>query len=251
MNIGMIVVDLDDTLLDRDKRISERTISILKKCRYKGIKIVYATARGNSSKSLVPVELFDGHVCMNGAMAYMGDLLMYSRTINMDLARELLVAAHKNNIKIAAESGGRHYANFNVNQRWSYITDYVEVDFLGLQIEAEKLYAIIEAPKDLDLINKHLHPGLYLSVSRDGLAMIMHREAKKSKAVAFLSGYWNIGRNEIIAFGDDINDIDMLKQCGTAVAMENALEEVKGVADYICGSNTEEGVAKWLEENLL
>ena len=73
MTIRMVVTDLDDTLLRKDKTISERTTTALRKCREKGIKTVYATGRGNSSKMFVSSELFDGFVRMNGAMAYMGD----------------------------------------------------------------------------------------------------------------------------------------------------------------------------------
>jgi len=57
--------------------------------------------------------------------------------------------------------------------------------------------------------------------------------------------------SEITAFGDDLNDIDMLEFSGISVAMVNALDNVKAVADYICDTNDNDGVAKWLEENLL
>ena len=55
----------------------------------------------------------------------------------------------------------------------------------------------------------------------------------------------------IAAFGDDFNDIGMLRLCGTGIAMENAIEEVKGVADEVCASNEKDGVAEWIEKNLL
>jgi hypothetical protein len=87
-----------------------------------------------------------------------------------------------------------------------------------------------------------------MTVSRDGVAMIMHREAKKSKAVAALADNWGIRRSEIVAFGDDLNDVDMLKHCGVSVAMGNAVDEVKGIAAYICDTNENDGVAKWIEE---
>ena len=56
--------------------------------------------------------------------------------------------------------------------------------------------------------------------------------------------------SQIVAFGDDFNDIGMLKVCGTGIAMDNAIEEVKNAADQVCDSNEADGVAKWMEEHL-
>lgn len=55
----------------------------------------------------------------------------------------------------------------------------------------------------------------------------------------------------IAAFGDDMNDLEMVRNCGIGVAVRNAVEEVKRSADYICGSNDDDGVAKWIEEFIL
>ena len=55
----------------------------------------------------------------------------------------------------------------------------------------------------------------------------------------------------LVAFGDDMNDLEMIKNCGTGVAVENALDEIKNVAKYICGTNNDDGVAKWLEKYML
>ena len=79
----------------------------------------------------------------------------------------------------------------------------------------------------------------------------MHKDATKANAVAALSRYWNIAQSEIVAFGDDLNDIDLLTYAGVGVAVANALDEVKAVADDICDTNDNDGVAKWLEENVL
>jgi hydroxymethylpyrimidine pyrophosphatase-like HAD family hydrolase len=57
--------------------------------------------------------------------------------------------------------------------------------------------------------------------------------------------------SDIIAFGDDYNDMEMLKNCGVGVAVANACDEAKSAADYVCGSNDEDGAANWLEINML
>jgi hydroxymethylpyrimidine pyrophosphatase-like HAD family hydrolase len=79
----------------------------------------------------------------------------------------------------------------------------------------------------------------------------MHRDATKAKAVAAVANYLDIEQTEIVAFGDDANDIDLLQYCGVSVAVSNAINEVTAVADHICDDNDNDGVAKWLEENVL
>jgi len=247
----MIVTDLDGTLLREDKTISERTISVLRQCRARDIKVTYATGRGNSSIALAPSELFDGFVRMNGATAHIGDTLIYSRLIPMEKVRGLLAAADNAGIKAAVEHGGIHYANFDVTEKWAWIPHYEDADFNTLDFEVEKLFAVVEMPYVTELVEKHLPEDLYLYVSRDGLAMVMHKEAMKSKAVYALATHWGIKQDEIVAFGDDTNDIDLLKYCGIGVAMGNALDEVKAVADHICDTNDNDGLAKWIEDNVI
>ena len=66
----------------------------------------------------------------------------------------------------------------------------------------------------------------------------------KGKGLLELGEILGISREEIMAFGDGDNDIAMLREVGFGVAMQNADEEVKAVADYVTGSNDEDGVAK-------
>ncbi len=80
--------------------------------------------------------------------------------------------------------------------------------------------------------------------------MVMHKDATKSKAAAKLTRIWNISLSEVAAFGDDLNDIDLLNCAGVGIAMDNALAETKAVADYICGDCDNDGVAEWLEGNV-
>lgn len=249
--IKMIVTDLDGTLLREDKTISERSLHAIMSCRAKGIKVIFATGRGGSADAFAPIELFDGYIFMNGAIAYIGDKLIYSKLMQIEKVRDLLVAANDAGINTSVERNGIHYANFNVTKKWPWIPYYEETDFRKLDIEVEKASAIAETPEVRELVTKYMPDGAYAVFSRDDLAMVMHKDAVKSKAVAAMAEYWNIRRHEIVAFGDDINDSDMLRYCGIGVAMENALDEVKTAADCICESNDNDGFAKWIEENVL
>ncbi|MCL2704063.1 MAG: HAD family hydrolase [Defluviitaleaceae bacterium] len=251
MNIKMIVTDLDGTLLRDDKTVSERTAAALKRCRESGIKIAYATARGHSAAAVVP-PVFDGCARMNGAAAYAGERLIYSRRMPPAQYGALLAAAHNAGIEIAAEASGGYYANFDPNVKWpGYSIAYAQTDFNTFDVEAEKVYALIDSPQTLEFIKKHLPDVLNLYVSRDDFAFFSHREATKADAVAALAGYWRIEREDIAAFGDDSNDLGLLAYCGFGVAMGNALDEVKAAADFICDTNENDGIAKWLEEKII
>lgn len=83
------------------------------------------------------------------------------------------------------------------------------------------------------------------------LITFQHINARKETALSAVMAQLNVSPREVATFGDDRNDIEMLRFCGVKVAVANALDEVKAVANYVCGDCDEDGVAKWLEENLL
>ena len=251
----MIVTDLDGTLLHSDTAISDYTISILKKCREKCIKVVYATARDNSATIPALSELVDGFVRNNGAKACIGNTLVYSRIVPVNNVRNLLVAAENAGAKITAENNGIYYANFNATKICWWIQQHENADFNTLDIEAEKLYIIADTINQSEgekLINKYLPNDLdEIFINGMSLILIKHKEAIKSNGVAALAEHWGIKQSEIVAFGDSEIDIDLLEYCGIGIAVGNAPDEIKAVADYICETNDNDGVAKWLEEHIL
>jgi len=248
----LIATDLDGTLLRTDLSISLHTRKVLSACRAKGIKLVYDTGReAFSADRVTPGIAFDGKITMNGAVAMIDDAVVYSRLIPYLVARPLLMACTEYGLQAASQSSAMHYANFKVSDKWPFITSFQVVDFTKHEEDAEKLYMLIRNRDDVLFIEKHLPEEAYLSVGRDGLAMVMHREATKSKALAELAHVWGIDRTEIVAFGDDLNDRDMLGYAGTGVAMGNALDEAKAAADDVCDTNDNDGIAKWLEEYVL
>jgi len=249
--IKMIVSDLDNTLLMPDKTISEATLSALHRCRELGIKIVYATGRGGSADRVAPSHLFDGKITMNGAVGKIGDEIVYSRLIPYQTARPVLTACDTHNIKVTSENGGMHYSNFAVSDFWPLITNYEIVDFSTHKLDAEKIYSPNPSPDERLFVESLLPGDLYSVVTSDVtgvLYQVMHKDATKAKAVSALAGLWGIKPCEIVAFGDDLNDIDMLSYVGVGIAMGNALDEVKAISKYTCLSNDNDGVAKWITE---
>ncbi|MCL2570865.1 MAG: HAD family hydrolase [Defluviitaleaceae bacterium] len=249
--IKMIVTDLDGTLLRSDKTVSERTMKTLAHCREQGIKIIFATGRTASSLSLAPMHLFDGYATANGAIAKIGDMLIYKSLIPSLEARKLLVACHKRGLPMSSQYGGYDHSNFIMSDVWPEVTLFEIVDFSTHDKDAEKIITYNLNPDDIEFINKHLPNDSYMVMALDGLAMITHKDATKSKAVAAVAAHWGIKKEEIVAFGDDLNDIDMLEYVGTGVVMGNGLDAVKAVADDSCPSNDNDGVACWIETNII
>ncbi|MCL1884260.1 MAG: HAD family hydrolase [Defluviitaleaceae bacterium] len=251
MKIKMIALDLDGTLLRSDKTISDYSKSVIQKCRESGMKVIYATVRG-SAENVAPSELFDGCVKKSGAVAYVGSQLIYERIMPIDTVREFLIACDKAGIKTALQTNtdGVHYTNFNVSEVWREITNYKKIDFSEINFDTDKIYTIADTADSLDIMKNNLPKGVYMFISRDDLIFFSHEEAVKSKATAALAEHWGIKPEEIICFGDDLIDIDLFEYCGISVAMGNALIEVKAAADFVCDTNDNDGVAKWLETNL-
>ena len=96
----------------------------------------------------------------------------------------------------------------------------------------------------------------YIDLSTEQFQELKNHESEvvrlsKEKAIEAVSQNLNIPTESIVSFGDDFNDIGMLKLCGKGIAMQNAIDEVKQIANEICLSNEDDGVARWIEENLL
>lgn len=249
--IQLVAVDLDETLLRTDKTVSSFTLSTLRAVRARGVKLVYATARGHSAEKFISSALFDGYVRMNGALAYIGSQLVYRKTVPGSLAKGFLLACCHQGLKAAAEWEGNHYSNFDVSAEWSHGARYQISDFEHPPKQSEKLYALVRSEKEVAVLRASLPDALYLTVSRDGLAQVMHKQATKMNALKHLADCWGIPVQNIAAFGDDDNDLDMLAGCGMGIAMGNAVPAAQLKADAVCGTNNEDGVAHWIHQNIL
>ena len=249
--IKMIVTDLDNTLLRTDKTISDYTAHILNKCKEKNIKIAFATARPKRTVN----EFFEKHFadCLaihNGAVIYAGDKEISHFGISPDITKNILVSlAHRfPKTTWSVEIDDVLYANFDLDEGWEYIYS----DFTDLPNKpAEKILTVLSPDMSKETLGKYLPDNLYIEISDGNFAMIMNRKAGKHNAVKILADYYNYDLSEVAAFGDDYNDVEMLRECGIGVAVANAIDEAKAAADFICASNDNDGIAKWIEQNIL
>jgi len=251
--IKMIVTDLDRTLLHTDKTISDYSVQIFRQCREQGIKIVFATARPKRTVNHFIEQLpVDALIIHNGAVVYAAGQLLSNFGIATEVKDNILLAISKDfpDATISTEIDDVLYANFDVSTVWNY-TEAIRTDFTNLPNKpADKIIVGVNSLEEMNQFAKYIPGDLYIEMSDGKLGLIMNRKATKWAAIQLVASHFDIQAEEIVAFGDDYNDIDMLRECGIGVAVANAIDEAKAVANCICDTNGNDGVAKWIEENI-
>ena len=115
-----------------------------------------------------------------------------------------------------------------------------------MEKKAEKIVIGIQNEKEKENLKKYLSQDLQIQDSIDPIIVVMNHRAGKANGIKILAEHMHITPEQIVAFGDEYNDIDMLEWCGIGVAMGNAIQSAKMISNEICGKNDEDGVAKWL-----
>lgn len=254
MSIKMILLDLDGTLLRSDGSISDRTKQVLRNCQDRGIYVVFATARNwiGAERYIEEIQP-DYEITTGGTLIHRHGEQIYSSSLEMEdtnqIVRDLIAYNPKTEITVAtgrqvfwnslhiSESEKLHKAVYN---------DYRE----PLSCKANKILAELPNYEIAEEIANKNHCRLQ-SYRGENWYAFMPEGAGKVQAIKELAKILAISLDDIVAFGDDINDVEMLKMCGTGVAVANAVSQVQTIADSITLSNDENGVAEWLAQNVL
>lgn len=252
----MIVLDLDGTTLRNDKTVSEETIKTLLECRKEGNTILFATARPpRDAYKYVPQPLRDNPIiCYNGACIISSEKLnvLYKKEISKEDVLKLLDIIEKYGYSnMCVEVNDALYSNFDTTDFFGNAKNCI-VDLKTMDFEAA-YKVIICSKKEItkDVVQEFPKSCKGIITDNGTLCQIINSQASKWKCVSSLAEKLNINKEDIIAFGDDYNDIDMIKNAGIGVAMGNAQEDVKSIADYVTDTNINDGVAKYLNKNIL
>ena len=250
----MIVLDLDGTLLKDDKTVSKETINILLKFKSAGNEILFATARPpRDAYKYVPEELRDNPIiCYNGACIINGKEIVYRKEITkQDTLKVLQEAKNLGYNQICFEINDKLYSNFDPSDFFGKApTQVVNLE----NLEFNNAYKVIVCSKNkiTQKMVENLPDSCKGIITDNGkLCQIMDSQASKWNCVKGLSKKIGIKLEDIIAFGDDYNDIDLIKNAGTGIAMGNAEQSVKEIADFITDSNMNNGVANYIKENFI
>lgn len=255
MKYKAIFSDMDGTLLNSQHKISPKTEQAIKSVISKGIPFIPVSARPPYAITPYTEQLQTNApiICYSGALIldqYLNEL--YSVLIDeADLNKLTALLTPYAHLSIS------HYAGLNwfVNQNdyWSQ----QETEITGLQSQKtpeniQNVHKILimgnaESILEVEQILKNALPHLSIHRSKPEYLEIMNKAATKAKAIRFMESYLQISADEVIAFGDNFNDLDMLEYAGLSVAMGNAPEEIKQVAKEVTASNNEDGIALILE----
>jgi len=262
-----IAIDLDGTLLDSQTRLSERNRRALERCIARGIPVIIATSRpARIFNRIFPEALRNGCslVIMNGAVAKgVPPLSGYHKvSLPVEIVRTIvsMALASDSHIRVTLEIEGHQFAtNWNWDpetlwQRNSATPDMVLSLEAGLRLQPCKI-ALGALGADYLQTAERLRQqfGDTLSVvpqSDEAVLNITSGVATKTNALRKLLTPHGTALADVLAFGDDLPDLDMLKACGIPVAMANAFPEVKAVCPYLTASNDNDGVALVLEKML-
>ena len=252
----LLLFDLDGTLLKSDKTISERTIEILKKCKSMGYVIGIATSRGEQNCFTFIKEIdSDILISSGGALIKYGNDYIYKNLFSKERTKEIIHTVREvcgNDVEITVDTIDKHYWNYKIDHKkidanwgdsiWTNYNDFLEesLKICAEIFEAEKAKKLERCLTDCDMIR--FSDGFWYKFTRKGVT--------KESAINLIYDKCRIEVSNIIAFGDDYADIEMLKVAGIGIAMGNAVDEVKEAADIIIGTNDEDSIAVYLE-NLL
>jgi Cof subfamily protein (haloacid dehalogenase superfamily) len=254
--IKTIITDLDKTLLDNNGNISKYSKSILWKCMKNNILIVFATARPiRATRIFYNMVKPNVLICHNGAEILVDDKIIYKCGIKHETVNAMIDISDKlfSEYNLAVEINDKIYTNFDPSIYWGKM-EYEGIKNMPME-DADKVIIGINDKEKMMELKKYLSDELYFEKSTGAfggsLGLIINREATKWNGVKKLLEYYKAGIGNAVAFGDNENDYEMVKNCGIGIAVENGIEEVRNAAKYICGNNNEDGVAKWIEKNIL
>ena len=269
----LYISDLDGTLLNQSAKLTERTKTSLNSMIENGLNFSVATARllGPVSEMLLDVKMNIPIILMNGVLIYDIKERCYVKVNKLqpkiisaviqtmkefditgfmyELSNGTLKTYHdvskRKKIDEYLENRIRRYKSILPKNGLSSISGDSTIYFTMIDTH-EQLQPVYETLLRVPGINQTFYKNIYNPDS--WFLEILSADSSKKNAVDSLREIY--GFKQVVGFGDNHNDLPMFEACDIKVAVENAAAEVKDAADFICESNNNDGVVKWLENAL-
>lgn len=247
---GIVSFDMDMTLLDHsDFKIPESAYRALERLRERYY-IAIATGRDLDSKFSAGLrELVepDAVIHLNGTKVTVGDELIYHHTMKKDLVRRILEFAQGKNFSVGITTGTEDYytnPQFIIEQdmrRWGETERSFKAPWQMLDMDVRTM-TYIGQEEGAKLIEAEF-PELKLPMFSSGEgADIIEKEASKAEGLIRLCEYYGVPLADTVAFGDSMNDFEIVQTAGIGIAMGNSIGALKEVADYVTTSIDQDGV---------
>lgn len=258
------VLDMDGTLLDSHDTISKENETALNKLQKNGVEVIIASGRVDLMlKRYIRQLNLKGHIisCNGGLIRNIetGEIV-YSKAMDRNTVKQIISFCLKEQIHLLVYTSDVVYTNKDNPKAVKYerINQSLDADLRfpveyivdpSLQNTSDKdilkILLICKNQNQVEQLQKRFVMNKDISVvsSADGLLDIMASNTSKGRALKILSEKEKVDPKQIIAFGDNYNDIEMLQFAGMSVAVENSVPQVKDAARYVTKSNDESGVA--------
>ena len=261
MAYKLIAADLDRTLLRSDGTVSDFTNETIRACIDAGVGFTFATGRMYCSALPIARRL----ELELPLITYQGALL---KTLNGDVMHALhLPDEIAGKLEEILRTSGMHY-NIYSDEKLYFSTFGQKVMDYARHIGVEPLaapkglgdiqvtqYGVFDEPERIAELQQHIAEmfgeQVHTVTSGGRFLEICHPMAQKSYGLSQLAEHLGIHRDEIIAVGDNNNDLDMLQYAGLGVAVENAVQAAKDAANRLTASNDDDGVARLIQELIL
>ena len=258
--IKLVVTDIDGTIYTPEKGITNEVKHCLQNLTQKGVHVAIATGRTYGSAKWIAdnVGIECPLICYQGGLVktYEGNIIDV-KYLNEKIAREIIEDFRKRNIHLNVYIEDKLY----VEEDDDYIKDYIgdkgidyykvdsfdELDFSKLN----KMLAINYDSKFIDELIDELqkkYPQIYVVKSFAYFCEIANKEATKGNAIKILADLYGITTDEVLAIGDNNNDIEMVETAGVGVAMGNGTEEIKKRADFVTDNVEHNGFVKAIDK---
>jgi len=266
----LLVVDIDGTLIDKNGAISAEDKDALARAGDSGIQVSLSTGRVVQACLRIISQLsLDGyHMFFDGALVSNPEKgeEVYVKPIGEELVRQIVDFVHLNEINLDLYSA-THY--FVERETWStdirrqfFGIEPTVIDFTNLWqkeriIKGTLVVLSAEERAKADNFRRQFKSSLHFSGTRTpaypevDFINVVAPDVSKGKALEALASFLGIPLTEVIAIGDGANDISLLSSAGLAVAMDNAPDELKAVADYVTLDVEHNGVAAAINKFLL
>lgn len=260
-NIKLIVTDLDGTFVNKNKEVSkinEKAVNILIE---KGIEFVVASGRDYTSikdltKSITNINYY---ICLNGAKIYKENEIIYEKTVDKEICFDILKKATEMNINYSGTAGKdicysqldtEYYKEFNLKERnLNFISNEDKKNIVTRDFEKMVFYGDLNYLKTLrKYVEDKYSSFVNVFVSGERIMDIVNIESNKGNALKIVSKDCGISLDDIIAFGDNENDLAMLEEAGLSIAVENAKDIVKDKIKERTDSNENSGVGNYLNK---
>jgi len=268
----LIAFDLDGTILTNDKHLTSRTVTALQRAADAGAVLVPVTGRPFSGipEEVLAVRGIRCAITSNGAVTTDPETGKVLRNVCVDreTAAQIVRLPMERGLIHSVFIGGLGYSEppFSAIERRFFKSTEHEVyirksrrtadDLLDwirtAPVEPENIWMIVrsaEEQEELDAFIRKSWPVKTILTGKSDIE-IGNPEADKGLAVTALAEQLGIAQEQVLAFGDNSNDLSMLRAAGTGVAMANGTAEAKAAADLVTESNEADGVARAIERLL-